>query len=265
MHQAGVERAWQAAHLPFKTRVTGLLCLLALAICAMLLVPPLPQSPAYHLFRDVRTCLGVPNGYNVLSNAPFTIIGALGLLWLARHGRDRLAPALLPGYAIAFTGIFLTGFGSAWYHLAPDNATLFWDRLPMAFAFMGLYAAVIGERVSLPAAAVLALPLAMIGTASVVYWRGTDDLRFYALVQFFPVATIPLLLWLFPAMYTRGRDFLIAIGLYIVAMVLEKVDGQIFAAGEIVSGHTLKHLLAAAGAYTVYRMLTRRELLADHG
>lgn len=263
MHEAGIERKWQVAHLSFATRVMSLIALLVIAIAAMLLVPPMPQSPAYHLFRDVRTCLGVPNGYNVLSNAPFSVIGALGLVWLARNGRKRLAPALLPGYAIAFTGIFLTGFGSAWYHLAPDNATLFWDRLPMAFAFMGLYAAVIGERVSLPAAAVLALPLALIGAASVAYWRQTDDLRFYALVQFFPVATIPLLLWLFPALYTRGRDFLAAIGFYIAAMVLEKLDAQIYDTGRLISGHTLKHLLAAAGAYTVYRMLTLRTLAAE--
>lgn len=263
MHEAGVERKWQVAHLPFRTRVWSLIGLLVLAIAAMALVPPLPQSPAYHLFRDVRMCLGVPNGYNVLSNVPFSVVGALGLLWLVRHGRNRLAPALLPGYAIAFTGIFLTGFGSAWYHLAPDNATLFWDRLPMAFAFMGLYAAVIGERVSLPAAAVLALPLALIGAASVFYWRVTDDLRFYALVQFFPIATIPLLLWMFPAMYSRGSAFLVAIGCYAAAKLFEELDAQVYAMGMIVSGHTLKHLLAAAGAYAIYRMLTMRTVAAD--
>jgi hypothetical protein len=46
--------------------------------------------------------------------------------------------------------------------------------------------------------------------------------------------------------------------LYALAKVLETFDEPIFAAGHIVSGHTLKHLAAAAAGYYILRMLQKR-------
>src|SRR5690242_14748079 len=57
---------------------------LALASCvAMALVKPIPQNPAYHDFADRRGFLGVENFMDVVSNAPFLIVGLAGLAWLA--------------------------------------------------------------------------------------------------------------------------------------------------------------------------------------
>lgn len=43
--------------------------------------------------------------------------------------------------AVLFAGVLLTSAGSTWYHLAPTNDSLVWDRLPMTLGFMGLFAA----------------------------------------------------------------------------------------------------------------------------
>jgi disulfide bond formation protein DsbB len=202
------------------------LSILMLAVAAK--VPPIPQDPAYHDFADRRTVLGVPNFLNVASNLPFLLVGALGLAFLARDrrtggGETFVSPDERQPYWLLFTGIGLTGVGSAYYHWRPDNATLFWDRLPMAVGFMALLASVIGERISRRAGARLLWPLLVVGAASTLYWqvgeqRGTGDLRPYALVQFGSLVLIPLILALFPPRYTGARDLVASLGCYGLAM-----------------------------------------------
>jgi len=194
-------------------------------------MPPIRQDPAYHGFADRRTIIGVTNFWNVVSNLPFLVVA----LWGWR------------GAATAERRIFLIGvagvtFGSGWYHAHPDNATLFWDRLPMTVAFMALFAEVIGKRVSSRTGRRLLIPLLVFGVASVIYWRYTDDLRFYVLVQFFPLLALLLLL-------DGRRDPLLSlIGLYAFAKLLEWQDHAI-AAVVSTGGHPWKHLAASAAVF----------------
>lgn len=143
-----------------------------LAAGAVLFGPALSQDPAYHRFADGRTMIGIRNLLNVATNAPFAVIGALGLWRLTRDGRKRWASIQAACYLL-FGAVFLVAFGSAYYHLNPDNATLFWDRLPMAVAFMALLSILVSDRVSQRAGMLLLLPLAFAGFASVEYWRLT--------------------------------------------------------------------------------------------
>jgi hypothetical protein len=43
--------------------------------------------------------------------------------------------------------------------------------------------------------------------------------------------------------------------------LFETIDKRIFAAGHLVSGHTLKHLAASLSGYWIYRMLKLRRPL----
>jgi hypothetical protein len=254
----------------FETRVLGFLGLAVVALGIIFCLPPIPQDQSYHAFADDRTMLGVPNLLNVASNLPFVVVGALGLLLLLRHdivrfdGPVRERAELWP-LLVMFAGVLLTGFGSSYYHLAPDNDRLVWDRLPMTVAFMGFFASMIGERIGVRAGTWLLLPLVWLGFVSVFNWlrgeqRGAGDLRLYAFVQFYPLVTIPLMMYLFPARYTRSGDVIVALGWYVLAKVLETgpVDHAIFGMGHLVNGHTLKHLAAALGAYWILRMVRYR-------
>ncbi|MFI5328402.1 MAG: alkaline phytoceramidase [Candidatus Rokuibacteriota bacterium] len=240
--------------------------LAVLAAAAFLLVPPIPQDPAYHRLADSRPWLGIPNVLNVLSNAGFLLVGALGLGFMAGGGGGGRAfqePGERWPYAVFFGGLLLTGFGSAYYHWEPGNARLAWDRLPLAITLMGLLAATIAERIGVKVGVRLLGPLIAIAAGSVIYWHGTEqrgagDLRLYALVQFYPVVAIPLMLWWLPPRYTRGGELLAAAATYAAAKVPELLDGWILAATRVVSGHTLKHLLAALAGYWVLRMLRHR-------
>ena len=243
------------------TRARLLLVLVAIAFIGVLgFVPPIAQNSAYHAFCDARAFLLIPNALNVFSNLPFFAIGVAGVLWLSRRPAS-LDRGLVPSYAVFFSGLAATAIGSAYYHWAPTDETLFWDRLPIAVAFMGLFAGILAERVT-PAATRLLLPLVIYGGGSVVYWRLTGDLRLYAIAKFLPLALIPLILWLYPARWSRGSHIMIALGCYLVAKLFEDRDLVVYETlGKLVSGHTIKHFIAALGVWWVYRMLTRRDRL----
>jgi hypothetical protein len=241
------------------------------AVAFLLLRGPWPQDPAYHAFADSYPFLGVPNGLNVLSNAPFLLVGALGVALVVRRRDAFLDPAEAWPYFVFFVGVGLTAFGSGYYHLDPTNPRLVWDRLPIAMAFMALFAAVIGERAGVRLGLALLGPLMALGLGSVLYWtvgesRGQGDLRPYYFVQGYPLVAIPLMLVLFPPRYTRGYDLLIGVGWYAAAKVCEGYDREIYRLlGETVSGHTIKHLLSAAGTFWVYRMLRLRRPIGGRG
>jgi hypothetical protein len=258
----------------FQARVLGFLGLAIVLLGLTYCLPPVAQNLDYHAFADDRTILGVPNFRNVVSNILFLVAGLLGLITLLRPGAvGENGPVATSverwPMLVFFTGVLLTAFGSSYYHLAPGNDRLVWDRLPMTVAFMGLFAAMIGERIGVRVGLWLLGPLVWLGFASVYSWhmseeRGAGDLRLYGFVQFYPVLTIPLMLWLFPARYTRSWDVIIAVLWYVLAKVLElgSVDHAIYNLGHVVSGHALKHLASGMAAYWLYRMVSRRRLIA---
>ena len=230
------------------------------AICAAMLAlilsrAPIAQDLAYHNFADRRTICGVPNAFDVSSNLAFLIVGVLGVLfWRARRGEG-----LLVSWLVLFAGTALVFFGSGYYHWAPSNATLLWDRLPMTIAFMGLFVGFVAEHVGPRLERYLLVPAVLVGIASAVWWHYTDDLRWYAWVQFTPLVCIPFVLAVFPGRYTHRAWLLYALGLYLVAKLAELWDWQIYSlTGNLFSGHTLKHLLAAGGVLMILGMLKRR-------
>src|SRR5262249_58958997 len=95
---------------------------------ALAAMAPTPQDQSYPAFAAARRALGIPIFWNVVSTLPFVAVGAAGL---ALFRKDAPATAL-------FTGFLLTGFGSAYYHVAPDDRTLFSGRPPMTVSFLAL-------------------------------------------------------------------------------------------------------------------------------
>jgi hypothetical protein len=247
----------------FRFRVGLMIAFAVLVVGVALLLPPIRQDPAYHGFADGRGWLGVPNFADVASNLPFVPFGLWGL-WALRRARFH-DPRERRAYLVVFTGTVLVGFGSAYYHIHPDNRTLFWDRLPMTLVFMALLSASIAERIHARVGAALLLPFLVLGVLALDVWRrgeltGVGDLRFYVLVQFYPMVTIPLMMALFPARYTRTRDIGWMVAWYVLAKVLELGDALVFrlTAG-LVGGHALKHVAASLAVGALAWMVARRE------
>jgi hypothetical protein len=224
------------------THRTGrwLLGFVLIATAFLIFVPRIAQSQDYHLFADTRRVFGIPNFWNVVSNVPFALVGLLGL-WKLRGLAAR----------ILFAGVLLTCFGSAYYHWAPGDARLLWDRLPMTLVFMSLLAWVLSQGRSSRFGAWLLAVLVIAGVASVLWWRITGDLRPYALVQFGSAFLLLAVTW-----STSGRRYYWSVAaLYAAAKLTEGYDRALYSAIST-SGHTLKHVIAALACYQIFRWMS---------
>jgi hypothetical protein len=223
--------------------------LAAVSLAVLAVVPKIPQDQAYHLFADQRMLVGIPNFWNVVSNIPFLVVGALGL---ARFRNDTATTVL-------FFGFFLTGIGSAYYHWDPNDGTLFWDRLPMTISFAAIFSLVVKERIGARIGAILLWPMLALGAAGLLAWLWIDDLRLYFWTQFFPGLVLIALFVLYPARYTHAHYWLIAAGLYALAKIFEFTDYAMYSLGHLLSGHTLKHFSAAAACFVILAYFERRQ------
>ena len=223
---------------------------------------PIAQPAGYHDFADQSVAFGVPHFADVISNLGFALAAVWGWTKLAPARRHSDIRSGWAGYRLFLVGLFLTALGSSWYHLAPDNARLVWDRLPIALACGGLLAGVWGD-VHHRESSRLAAWLALFAIVSVGWWYLTDlsgngDLRPYLLLQGLPILLIPLWQWIYRMPGADRLAFGAALALYVIAKLAELNDHEIAAAFGAVTGHTLKHLLACAAAALIVARLVRR-------
>ena len=224
---------------------------------------PIPQDLAYHDFSDNLGWFNIPNILNVLSNLPFLIIGLLGLHKLTKLNSLNIINDNKFAYVGLFIGTTLVAFGSSYYHLWPNNQTLVWDRLPMTIAFMSLFSIVISEFISIKLGKILLAPLLILGLLSVSYWHITEanghgDLRFYAIVQFFPILAIPIILMTFKSSFSQVNGYWWLLLAYIAAKIFEHFDAAIHDILVVISGHSIKHVAAALGIYLLLRSYESR-------
>lgn len=237
------------------------LVLLALWLLAAVLGPILLTLPSHglealhphgHPFVDARMFWGIPNFMDVLSNVPLLLAGLLGVGVLQVRRGTQILPAVQLAMTVFFVGLMLTGLGSAWYHWAPDAQGLVLDRLGMAVTFAGALALAVSERVSVAAASVTLRMSLMVALLSAVMPLSHDNVWPWAVVQFGGMALMGWLSMQKPVAGAMGVRIGVLLALYAVAKLFELGDQAIFhATGELVSGHTLKHLVAALAVLPV--------------
>lgn len=240
-------------------RYAVLFATVAGTLILMMLQPAIPQDVAYHAFADTRSYFGISNFFDVTSNLPFLIVGAAGV----KFCRLNSTVGYWPGWLTLFAGVALISVGSGYYHLAPDNDTLVWDRLPMTVGFMGLFVALLSEYLHTRVGKVLLVPALITGIFSVLYWYFTDDLRLYYWIQFMPLLTVVVVVVVFRPAYSKQWMLVVALIFYMLAKFAELYDREIYILLQgVVSGHSLKHLLSAAGCLALLLMLMIRIPLA---
>lgn len=231
---------------------------------ALFLYGAIPLPVDYHDFADTREWLGLPNAVNVLSNLAFLAAGIAGL-WVVVTKRRELTNGELILWFFFFDMVALTGFTSGLYHLAPGHLGLLFDRITIALGVSALLGVLVYERIDPKTGIRVTIGWAIFAVLAACSWYYSETLnaseqRAYIVAQGFPLLAVPLILWLYPARYTHGWHFLAGLGCYIAAKALEAVDGAVFeGTGGIISGHSLKHLAAAAGAgWLVWHLARRR-------
>ena len=228
----------------------------------------LPQDPSYHILADVRRCGPIPRAGDVLTNFSIFAAGVAGLLlWR----RVQVEPRERAAYALLVAGMLLTALGSAYYHWAPSDARLVWDRLPMTLVLAALLTFLLADRIDPVFADVALWPVAALGAASVLWWawtrwQGADDLRLYLIVRIGTGVAIAFLLLLRRGRYSGAGWLWAALALDVTMTVAERFDDEIYpATGMLVSGHNLKHLLAGILLGCTLAWLARRRPLSRSG
>ncbi|MCW5236408.1 hypothetical protein [Verminephrobacter eiseniae] len=230
----------------------GAVALLALAWFG----PAQPASAHQHDFADLRTLWGIPCAMDVLSNLPFAFAGLYGLVVLRRVGPAMPDAASRASATLFFAGLLCTAAGSAVYHWQPQDAGLLWDRLGMVLPFAGLLGLTAANRVSERSGWAAAAAVLLAGPLALLWWSYRGNLLPWAVVQFGGMLVV-LVLAFVPrragalALYPGA-----VIALYALAKLFEAADHVVFGAtAQWVSGHSLKHVLAAGAAWPVLSAL----------
>ncbi|MGB0525397.1 MAG: DUF6962 family protein [Flammeovirgaceae bacterium] len=237
-----------------KKQNIGYLLLSSLGIISLLgfaLSDPIAQNEAYHHFSDQLHYGNIPNFWNVISNLPFLFVGVLGII---RFKKANIS------WLVFFVGISLVAFGSGYYHLHPTNETLIWDRLPMTIAFTALISALISAFIHQKRGKQLLTPLLALGIISILYWVIYDDLRLYAFVQFYPILAMPIILLLFKDKHQSTQGYWLLLIAYIFAKLFETFDAAIHERLGWISGHSLKHIVAAIGIFLMMQQLNKKRI-----
>lgn len=263
--------------LPWHARPAALVwrreCALAgvfiLLLAAALLGPSVAQSAHYHAFADQRSWGGLPHAMDVISNLPFALWGMVGIWALLRAVRERAVSAAAAATAgLFFGGLWVTAAVSAAYHLQPGDAGLAWDRGGMVLAFAGLLGLAAMRAVSTRAGMALATAVLVLGPLSVHAWALTGNMLPWAVLQGGGMVLILGFACLRPA---QARElpvrWALLIAIYALAKLLELGDHAVYEwTGELVSGHSLKHVVAAFAAWPVVSaLLAARESKAESG
>jgi hypothetical protein len=242
-------------HWRMKKRDTLIALLIIISFVSLFFIAPIPQDLNYHLFADKRALYGINNFLDVASNIPFLLVGLLGFRYTINNWGIHSSSSWL----IFFVAIFCVGLGSSYYHLHPANDTLTWDRLPMAIGFMALFVIILTDYINLRLEKWLLAPMCLIGALSVVYWHVYDDLRFYAWVQFVSMALLLIIIFIYKPSHLQRKYIVYAYLFYALSKLTEYFDKQIFDLfGQLISGHTIKHLFAALATFCFYILLKRR-------
>ncbi|MFC5497069.1 hypothetical protein ACFPOE_05950 [Caenimonas terrae] len=241
--------------LPLSRAETVLLSAAVALFLVAVFGPALSQPGDYHRFADQRALWQLPHAMDVLSNLPFVLTALLGgaALWQARMALSNVQRAMA---ALFFGGLLLAAAGSGWYHIAPDDAGLAVDRSAMAVAFAGLLGLAAAGRVSERAGAWLGLSVLLLGPLAAHLASASGNVLPWAVLQFGGMAAV-LALALRPARAgTLPLPLAAVIACYAAAKLLEINDQGIYAlTGHWVSGHTLKHVVAALAAFPVVAAL----------
>jgi hypothetical protein len=208
-----------------------------------------------HQFADARAWGWLPNALDVLSNLPFALFGAWGLWLLAQRGANLPAPQRVAA-GVFFAGLLCTFAGSSYYHWAPDVQGLMLDRIGMGVAFAGVLGLVVAQRVSSRAAVATTFVTCVSAALAAAICAATGNVLAWACIQFGGMALVLAAVFLKPEHQAVGVRWLPLIAWYTLAKVLEAGDEWVFhTTGELVSGHSLKHVAASLAALPVLTAL----------
>lgn len=232
-----------------------LLGLFGLSLVLIALFGPAVEQPShYHAFADQRALLGIPHAMDVLSNLPFLLLGLYGLARLPRISEHRWRTL---GLSLSL-GLLLTFLGSSAYHLAPVDTGLIYDRLGMLVLFSAILGMATADRLGFRAAGMALTAVLLGGATSLWAWWVHDNLLPWIVLQAGGMFLLVLLACCQPLRGSHGFKLGACVAWYALAKLFEFGDDHLFhLSGELLSGHSVKHLLASLAVLPLLLPLAR--------
>ncbi|RJV00627.1 MAG: hypothetical protein DWC06_06080 [Candidatus Poseidoniales archaeon] len=222
---------------------------------------PIEQPQSYHNFADNREFLSIPNTLDVMSNIVIVFPGIMGLLLVKeRSQKSLLSEDEISIHITLFSGMILTFAGSVWFHLDPNDSTLFWDRLGMSVVIGSCISLLIHDMWDRNIVAKIHIPILVLSILSVVSWTIFDDLRFYFIIKHHPFVLLPILMYFGQSIYDNVSGYIKGLSMFVLATIFEFTDLRIFELTGFISGHTMKHIFAGIGLWFLMVMIRDREL-----
>ncbi|CAI8599403.1 unnamed protein product [Vicia faba] len=245
-----------------RNRIWGATATFLCCMCFILFTPPIPRSLNHHRFADVRNLLGVPNTLNVMTNFPFLVVGVLGFVF-ALDGTffNISSQGEVWSWVVFYSGMIGIAFGSAYYHLKPDNHRVIWDILPMTVAFSSLMSCLVFERFGQRTGLCCLFALLVSAFLCVLHERVYNDIRFCVMFQLILPLAIPAVAFMYRSKYTHSGYWFLSTGIYLLAKFQGITDKKIFRVNNyFITGHSLEHLCLALIPISLSIMLIYREL-----
>jgi 1-acyl-sn-glycerol-3-phosphate acyltransferase len=221
--------------------------------------------PTYFQFVDQRMLFSLPRAMDTLSNLPFAIAGFLGLLTLKGH-----SPSVQKRLGwLFFAGLIATSIFSSWFHQNPtEPIRLAADRFGMLIAFTGIVGLAchhyLSPRLALPSA----VAVATLGATGIYFALCRDNIIAWAITQmgsFAFLVALGIKARIRPTRPPQEKSLgLLFIGVvYAAAKAFEMADQPVFIWTEqIISGHSLKHIVASLAAWPVVQFFRTEKKLA---
>ena len=240
-----------------------------LVLCALAMCLPRMQLPAgYHDFADQVAWGVLPYARDVLTNLAFAIAGWV-LLWqgmkYSRNMQDDAARhRLVPAVQAAAWGLVLTALCSGIYHLRPDAAGLAIDRIGMSAAFAGVVGLLVADRLATVRVVPAMAAALLLGVACVMSDFLNGNMTPWVIFQVGVSGLMLLAPWVTRRQGERdglqqpvlGIAWWQVLVFYALAKLCEMGDQAVWQwTGAIISGHSLKHIVAAAAVWPVVRAL----------
>ena len=203
----------------------------------------------YHNFADKKNILNIPNTVNVVSNISFLI----PVFYLLKSTKKRSLKVNL-----LMIHLVLLGIASTYYHYIPSDKTLFWDMLMIATTSMVvLNIFMTPQNLQKEEEKVDSYQLLFyhFGFLSVIYWKFTGDIRLYLII----LIGVPLYIILKNYKNKDIRNYLLLmIVSNIILRLSEHNDHFIYQfTNKNISGHTIKHIFAGIGIFSVIKILEK--------
>lgn len=237
--------------------VIGLFATVVVGFAPFWSLLPIQDASSYFKFADQRCILGIYNFSDVISNLAFTLVGFFGFYWIKKNENLSSEFAFL-GNSLA-TSMLLVSIGSAFFHYIPSVESLFWDRVPMVLGFISLIGLLVADRVNRKLGVKTFCILFILSVVTLALWRlNYLDLRPYLIIQFGSLLFVVLIIMLKARGSISNKAIWVTFAFYILAKLFESADRFIWNLTGFISGHTLKHLFAAAAMFLLLKTFRRK-------